>query len=118
MPNIFPIIASLYIGYERGFIGIEFLLIPVILAARLNWLAIFTGLAAISLELIYGISQAYPIFETNQLLEAIQFLPEANIQYIAVILFIYIQYIIVFFIQHNSIKNKENIKKRYNLGGE
>lgn len=110
IPNLLPIAASIYIGYERGFIGIEFLLIQIIVFTRLNWLAIIIGAITISCELIYGISQAYPLFETNQLLEVIQFIPAANKTYVLLLLLVYIQYITIFFIQKTIVTHLSSKK--------
>lgn len=109
-PNILPIAASLYIGYDRGFLSLEFLFVQILLLAGFNWIATIVGTLAITFELIYGISQAYPIFETNQLIDVIQFIPFANKKYIFFIIFVYFQYFLAILLQKKLVRNIKNKK--------
>ena len=91
--NIFPALFAIAVGYDRGFFVLESL--PLILLAGMGarFFAFIYGILFAGLELIYGISQAYPLFEAAQLIDVMEFLPNANKKYILLV----VVYFFVFF---------------------
>ena len=83
--NILPALFAIAVGYDRGFFVLESL--PLILLAGMGarFFAFAYGIIFAGLELIYGVSQAYPLFEAAQLIDVVDFLPNANKKYILLI---------------------------------
>ena len=91
--NFIPSLFAFFIGYDRGIFVLESLPLALLIAIE-SWFFVFIyGVFFVALELIYGVSQAYPLFEAAQLIDVVEFLPNANKNYILLI----IVYFIVFF---------------------
>lgn len=80
--NAIPITLAISLGYDRGLIGLESLFLIFFIALEFKYFALIYGLGLFAAEIIYGISQAYPLFEAHQLIEVIEFIPNANKNYI------------------------------------
>ncbi len=91
--NFIPSLFAFFIGYDRGIFVLESLPLALLIVIE-SWFFVFIyGVFFVALELIYGVSQVYPLFEAAQLIDVVEFLPNANKNYILLI----IVYFIVFF---------------------
>lgn len=91
--NIIPALFAIAIGYDRGFFVLESLPLVLLAGMGARFFAFAYGIIFAGLELIYGVSQAYPLFEATQLIDVVEFLPNANKKYILLV----VVYFLVFF---------------------
>ena len=80
--NIIPALFAIAVGYDRGFFVLESLPLVLLAGMGARFFAFAYGIIFAGLELIYGVSQAYPLFEATQLIDVVEFLPNANKKYI------------------------------------
>ena len=91
--NIIPALFAIAVGYDRGFFVLESLPLVLLAGMGARFFAFAYGIIFAGLELIYGVSQAYPLFEATQLIDVVEFLPNANKKYILLV----VVYFFVFF---------------------
>lgn len=96
--NILPALFAIAVGYDRGFFVLESLPLVLLAGMGAGFFTFFYGIIFAGLELIYGISQAYPLFEAAQLIDVIEFLPNANKKYILLVaMYFFVSFGIIFF---------------------
>lgn len=102
--NALPMASAIIMGYDRGLIGLESLFIVFLIAINYRFFALIFGLGLAAVELVYAISQIYPLFETNQIIEVAEFIPNANKKYILLLIlyFSFSAFVIIFGLKNTA----------------
>lgn len=103
--SLFPIMVSVIFGYDRAIISIDTILLYLVFSSKKKFLGFILAIAFITIEIIYGFRQEYPLFNLGTLLDLIPFIRFANEK----IIFFGIIFVIIFgslvYFSYRLIKN-------------